>query len=270
MAYRSDQGQHIGQVLKTPVIQTSELEHLDPREAAGLFLKVMAERAMVFKGKLLRLPEFNIRPDVNFNLALAMGMVEAIHSQVPGLLAPHAKIAVSAIESSGTYLTFGFTQALQKRVGIDDLSIHRIRRGAEPSIMLDASRVIAAPTRPITSSLLEPDAIRWLHAELPEDDDRDADIAIIVDDVEATGSSRRGAVTLVREMFPSAQIVTCTAFRKSEQLTETSDGYSINVSPLPIEHFGWDADLGQAVLIAKGYPPQTLRRVTQTDFAIGK
>lgn len=266
MSYTPDQALHIGQVSMPPVLPTAEFEKLEPQLVASLFLRVMAERAVVFKGKLLRLPEFNIRPDVNFNLALGLGISDTVRIQIPEILNPRAKIAIAAIESSGTYLTFGFAQGLQKLVnGADNLKIHRIRRGLEPSVMLDASRVIKVPTHPITSGLLEPEAVRWLHAELPEEVDRDANIAIIVDDVEATGSSRRGAEVLIRKMFPRAQIVTCTAFKKVEQ-QESPDGDSINVTLLPIEHFGWDNGLGHAVLLVSGFKPQTLQRVTQEDF----
>ena len=250
--------------VENQLLSSAALEHLPPQDVANFFLDVIAQRALVLNGKLLRVEAFNIRPHVNFNLAIGRGLTDALQKQAPGLLSSNAKIAVAAVENSASYVTFGLAQGLQVLLGVDDLSIQRIRKGSEPSILADPLRIVRAPVYPVTRGILEHDTPRWLHAEIPDELDRSVDIVIVSDDVEGSGSTLQGAERIAHEIYPNAVLARCTVFRKDQQRTVPHG--DIDISLLAIEDFHWEESTGVAILKATGFQPRILERVKRENF----
>lgn len=236
-----------------------------PSDAAPYFLTALTQYATVLDGIIIRLQELNVHPDLGFNNLVARGLAHRLPNEI--LHSPHARpdIVVAAIENSAPYISFAFANALTEVNPDIHPSILRIRKGDKPSAVLYEDRIIVESIHPITAS--EPNSLgKFLHAEVPREVIYDeSNVVVIIDDVMATGDTMRGAVRIVKQIYPRADIVVATVFGKQHQRTVPLS-VAAEISLLTIDGFSWNEKNNIAILSAIGFKPVALTRPTATDF----
>lgn len=247
---------------------TSEIvERLSPKEAEGVVLRLIAERARVKEGgKFLSFSEFNENPDPLVNRLLARMLVNRVHSLFPSGIASE-EIGVLSIESSASYLSIAVSNELERALGLKRppriIRARKLPEGEEPSPAM-ADRKFFVRVNPITAGGGE----RILVASMPVDDELgEVEWAIPIDDFKATGSTLAGGVELVSQLLRPKCVIPMAAIGKPEQEEQQILGANVfpTATALDVRFWG-DQISGNAYVQVNDREALIMEKANANDF----
>lgn len=244
--------------------KVNKLNHL---EAEAFLASILSERATISgNGKILRFSEFNENPDPLVDELLARILVGKMNKEwFAGLV--WDQIAVVSIESSAAYLAGAIAYEVADLFNLERppriIRARKLPKGEVPSPAL-GNRKVVTKVRPITAG----GEVRHLMASKPSEDDFfRVEVAIVVDDFKATGSTLAGGITLTREMLQPSFIIPVAALGKPDQETVfTTNSNDVNTPMTALDVKFWGDSSGKAFIQANNQDPLIMSRASSEDF----